>query len=165
VSELAVGPLIAITFSGFLLAASTFVVPARADPGDPREMNSTAAQRNRQVVLDFYEQFFNLHDLTAADRYISDNYRQHNPNVPDGRQPFVAAFQKIFAQLPQRHSQIVRAVTEGDIVVLHVKLTKGTDDRGTAVVDIFRLQDGKIVEHWDVQQPIPEKRANENTMF
>ena len=74
-------------------------------------------------------------------------------------------FKRSSPQLPQRHSQIVRTVAEGDIVVLHVKLTKGTDDRGTAVVDIFRLQDGKIVEHWDVQQLIPEKTANENTMF
>ena len=74
-------------------------------------------------------------------------------------------FTRVFAQFPQRHSQIVRTIAEGDLVVLHVHLTKSPEDRGTSVVDIFRLDHGRIVEHWDVQQAVPEQAANSNTMF
>ncbi|WP_449428430.1 nuclear transport factor 2 family protein [Rhodanobacter umsongensis] len=126
---------------------------------------STQADENRKTVVAFYEQFFNQHDLTAADRYIGDTYIQHNPNVPNGRKAFVDAFTKVFAQFPRRHSRIVRVIAEGDLVVLHVDLTKSADDRDSAVVDIFRLEHGRIVEHWDVQQAIPEKAANDSTMF
>jgi predicted SnoaL-like aldol condensation-catalyzing enzyme len=126
---------------------------------------STQAADNQKIVVAFYEQFFNQHDLTAADRYIGDVYIQHNPNVPNGRKDFVAGFQKLFSEFPQRHSKIIRTVAEGDLVVLHVHLTKSSEDRGVAVVDIFRLENGRIVEHWDVQQAIPEHAANDNTMF
>lgn len=126
---------------------------------------STPADENREVVVAFYERFFNQHDLSAADRYIGDVYIQHNPNVPNGRKAFAEGFTRVFAQFPQRHSQIVRAIPEGDLVVLHVHLTKSPEDRGAAVVDIFRLDHGRIVEHWDVQQTIPEQAANNNTMF
>ena len=127
--------------------------------------SSTQAEENRKVVVAFYERFFNQHDLGAADRYIGDVYIQHNPNVPNGREAFVEGFTRVFAQFPQRHSQIVRTIAEGGLVVLHVHLTKSPEDRGAAVVDIFRLDHGRIVEHWDVQQAIPEQAANNNTMF
>jgi predicted SnoaL-like aldol condensation-catalyzing enzyme len=81
------------------------------------------------------------------------------------REAFVEGFTRVFAQFPERHSQIVRGIAEGDLVVLHVHLTKPPDDRGAAVVDIFRLDHGRIVEHWDVQQVIPEQAANNNTML
>jgi predicted SnoaL-like aldol condensation-catalyzing enzyme len=125
----------------------------------------TQADENRGIVVAFYERFFNQHDLSAGDRYIGDVYIQHNPDVPNGRQAFVEGFARMFAQFPQRHTQIVRAIAEGDLVVLHVHLTKSPEDRGAAVVDIFRLDHGRIVEHWDVQQAIPEQVANDNTMF
>jgi predicted SnoaL-like aldol condensation-catalyzing enzyme len=125
----------------------------------------TRADENRTVVVAFYERFFNQRDLSAADRYIGEVYIQHNPNVPDGRKAFVAGFTRVFAQFPQRHSQSVRAIAEGDLVVLHVHLTKSPEDQGAAVVDIFREDHGRIVEHWDVQQAIPEQAANNNTMF
>jgi predicted SnoaL-like aldol condensation-catalyzing enzyme len=131
----------------------------------PAQGVSTEANENRKLVVAFYERFFNQHDLAAADRYIGDVYIQHNPNVPNGRKEFVEGFARVFAQFPQRHSQIVRVIAEGGLVVLHVHLTKSPEDRGTAVVDIFRLDHGRIVEHWDVQQAIPEQTANSNTMF
>jgi predicted SnoaL-like aldol condensation-catalyzing enzyme len=85
--------------------------------------------------------------------------------VDDGRKAFVDAFTRLFAQLPQRHSRIVRSVTQGEFVVLHVHVTKTQEDRGMSVVDIFRVADGRIVEHWDVQQAVPETSASGNTMF
>jgi predicted SnoaL-like aldol condensation-catalyzing enzyme len=129
------------------------------------EGTATQADENRKVVVTFYERFFNQHDLAAANRYIGDVYIQHNPHVPNGRKAFVEGFTRVFAQFPQRHSQIVRTIAEGDLVVLHVHLTTSPEDRGASVVDIFRLDHGRIVEHWDVQQAIPEKAANSNTMF
>lgn len=124
------------------------------------------AQRNKQSALNFYDQFFNQHDLTAADRYIGDTYTQHNPRVPNGKEAFVAAFRQIFAQNPQRHSRITQSIAEGDLVALHVHTVTGPQDRGVAIVDIFRFDaNGKIVEHWDVIQPVPESTASGNTMF
>lgn len=124
------------------------------------------AQRNKQSAVTFYDQFFNKHDLTAADRFIGDSYTQHNPRVPNGKAAFVGAFQQIFAQNPQRQSRITRAIADGDLVALHVHTTTGPQDRGVAIVDIFRFDaNGKIVEHWDVIQPVPESTASGNSMF
>lgn len=121
---------------------------------------------NKKNAVAFYEQFFNQHDLTAADRYIGDTYIQHNPRVPNGKAAFVAGFTQIFAQSPQRHSKIVKAIADGDLVALHVHTTTGPQDRGVAIVDIFRFDaGGKIVEHWDVIQPVPESTASGNGMF
>ena len=123
-------------------------------------------ETNKANALKFYDEFFNRHDLDAADRYIGDTYIQHNPNVPDGRDAFKAGFKRIFSEFPQRHSTIHRAIAEGDLVALHLLTQKTPDDRGTAIVDIFRFDDaGLIVEHWDVQQPVPETSANQNGMM
>ena len=124
------------------------------------------AQRNKQSAINFYNQFFNQHDLSAADRFIGDSYVQHNPRVPNGKAAFVAAFQQTFVQNPQRQSRITQAIADGDLVALHVHTTTGPLDRGVAIVDIFRFDaNGKIVEHWDVIQPVPESTASGNSMF
>ncbi len=146
---------------GVLLLAVGAMLPTTV-PASPA---STHADENRKLVVAFYERFFNQHDLSAADRYLGEVYIQHNPNVPNGREAFVEGFTRVFAQFPQRHSQIVRAIAERYLVVLHVHLTKSPEDQGAAVVDIFRVDHGRIVEHWDVQQAIPEQAANNNTMF
>lgn len=143
------------------MSVASFILPKDASAAPA----ISQAEHNRKLVVDFYEQFFNQHDLGAAERYIGDTYIQHNPNVPDGRKAFTEAFARVFAQFPERHSRIVRVVADGDLVVLHVHGTKSAEDRGTAIVDIFRVRNGRIVEHWDVQQSVPEKAANGNTMF
>ncbi|AYN96237.1 hypothetical protein EAW52_20850 [Pseudomonas sp. LTJR-52] len=129
----------------------------------PRDL--TAEEANRTLVLTFYDQFFNRHETAEAATVIADNYRQHNPEVPDGKAPFVDYFTGFFKDNPNSKAKIVRSATEGDLVYLHVHSTNGTNDRGQAVVDIFKVQKGKIVEHWDVIQDVPEQAANENTMF
>jgi len=128
----------------------------------PRDVAREAA--NRQLVLTFYERFFNQHDISAAS-VIVDDYRQHNPFVPDGKAAVVAYFTQYFKENPQARSRIVRSVAEGDLVWLHVHATQTPDDSGRAVVDVFRVQDGRIVEHWDVIQAVPAQPANNNTMF
>ncbi|HEX7445843.1 MAG TPA: nuclear transport factor 2 family protein [Methanothrix sp.] len=121
---------------------------------------------NKAIVSDFYNLAFNLKKPEeAADKYLGSHYRQHNPGAPDGKEPFIAfvnGFQKIF---PTLRFEIKRLVAGDDLVVQHSHLIRKAGDRGMAVIDIFRLENGKIVEHWDVLQEIPETSANSNTMF
>ncbi len=120
----------------------------------------------KQTVRDFYDIAFNQHNAElAASKYIGEEYRQHNPTAPDGRQAFVGFVSGFVKQFPALHVEIKRLVAEGDLVAVHSHMKVNLSDRGSAVMDIFRLKDGKIVEHWDVLQPIPEKPANSNTMF
>ena len=124
------------------------------------------AENNKKLVTDFYEGVFLKHQVKAyADQYIGEKYIQHNPHVPDGKAPFVNYFTGHFKENPDAKSVIKRAVAEGDLVFLHVHSTQNAQDRGVAVVDIFRVENGKIVEHWDVQQEVPANAANSNTMF
>ena len=124
------------------------------------------AENNKKIVTDFYEGVFLKHQVKAyADQYIGEKYTQHNPHVPDGKAPFVNYFTGHFKENPDAKSVIKRAVAEGDLVFLHVHSTQNAQDRGVAVVDIFRVVNGKIVEHWDVQQEVPANAANSNTMF
>ena len=121
-------------------------------------------QKNEKLVVDFYQQFFNEHQISAA-HIIAEDYKQHNPYVPDGKMPFVSYFTEAFKKNPHSRVNIVRTATQGDLVYLHVHAQENSTDRGQAVIDIFRVKAGKIVEHWDVIQEIPEQSANENSMF
>ncbi|MBP2199131.1 nuclear transport factor 2 family protein [Pantoea cypripedii] len=125
----------------------------------------TSAEVNRQVVLAFYELGLNQKNADAALKYVGSEYRQHNPNAEDGP----AGFRKFIAFLkqkyPQSHSEIVSSFVDGNYVILHVHAVRETGTRGNAIVDIFRLENGKIVEHWDVTQAIPEKTVSGNSMF
>lgn len=141
---------LALVFA-LLIAA---IAPAHADP-----------EANKKVVLDFYEKGLNQKDFDAAAKHFGPKYIQHNPTAPDGIEGFKAfiAFRK--DKFPNAKSEIKRAFAEGDYVILHVHGVREPGERGVAIVDIFRLENGKIVEHWDVVQPIPEKPANSNGMF
>ncbi|MBJ9704655.1 ester cyclase [Acinetobacter calcoaceticus] len=122
--------------------------------------------QNKKIVIDFYEGVFLKHKVKEyADHYIGQQYIQHNPNVPDGKAPFVNFFTEKFQKNPQAKNEIKRAIAEGNLVVLHVHSTENEKDRGRAIIDIFRVENGKIVEHWDVIQNIPEQSKNTNTMF
>lgn len=143
-----------------LLAKSTCVL---ANPDTLR--NLITEEQNRLVVLKFYDAFFNRHQVDEAAKVIVDDYKQHNPHVPDGKVAFVSYFTDFFNRNPQAHTTVVRSATDGDLVYLHVHSTRTPNDPGTAGVDIFRVKDGRIVEHWDVNQAVPQQSANVNTMF
>ncbi len=98
-------------------------------------------------------------------KYLGPHYRQHNPGAGDGPEPFIETVKRFAQNFPDLRMEPKRIIAEGDYVVLHSHLILKPGDRGTAVVDIFRLENGKIVEHWDVLQEVPEKSANNNTMF
>nr|WP_245896389.1 nuclear transport factor 2 family protein [Ottowia oryzae] len=126
---------------------------------------TASAEANRQAVLAFYEKGLNQKDADAALQYVGDRYVQHNPNAADGREGFRQYVAMLREKFPQSHSEIKRSFVDGDYVILHVHAVRDPGTRGNAIVDIFRLENGKIAEHWDVTQPVPEKTASGNSMF
>jgi predicted SnoaL-like aldol condensation-catalyzing enzyme len=124
------------------------------------------AEANKAVVGDFYDLAFNQKQPEeAARKYIGPYYRQHNPQVGDGPEPFIQYVRGFAQAFPDFRSEFKRFIAEGELVVVHSNLIPQPGSRGMAVIDIFRLEDGKIVEHWDVIQDVPESAANANTMF
>ena len=126
---------------------------------------STQEEANRKAVLAFYEKGLNQKDVDAALAYVGDRYTQHNPNAADGPEGFRKFIGFLREKFPNSHSEIKRSFVDGDYVILHVHAVREPGTKGNAIVDIFKLENGKIVEHWDVVQPIPENPANNNTMF
>ena len=140
------------TCSLALIASTALAAPPK--PANP----------NEEVVVKLLDTAFNQKKPDEAfANYVGPYYRQHNPTVPDGKEAIIAALHNWLP--PQLHYEIVHLVSSGDLVAVHSHVTMNPQDRGIAVVDIFRIESGKVVEHWDVTQPVPEKAANANTMF
>jgi predicted SnoaL-like aldol condensation-catalyzing enzyme len=126
-------------------------------------------EQNKKLVLEYEDLTFNKKDVNAAVAYLHDNFVQHNPQIPDGKQGFIDGVGGyLLKQNPNIKITIKRVIASGDFVVLHA-FGKFDDtnpgERGVSIMDIFRIADGKIIEHWDAIEPIPEQSANTNTMF
>lgn len=142
--------------AGLALTVVTTLAPAADAPG---------LEANKKLVVAFYEASINKKDFAAASRYLGSQYKQHNPTARDGAEGLKAFIEFLKMRFPNQHGEIKQVIAEGDLVVLHVHSTRGDDTPGRAIVDIFRVEHGKVVEHWDVIQDIPEKAANSNGMF
>ena len=127
--------------------------------------NGAQEEANKKVVLDLYEKGINQKDFEAAAKNFGPRYVQHNPRAADGPEGFKAFIEFLKTKFPNYHSEIKRVFADGDYVILHVHNVPEPGQRGAAIVDIFRLENGKVIEHWDVRQDIPETAANNNTMF
>jgi predicted SnoaL-like aldol condensation-catalyzing enzyme len=131
-----------------------------------KEETISELERNKRTVVAFFTRAYNDHEpADAVAKYVGSQYIQHNPDTPDGPGAFIESTKQWIAQSPQVSVEIKRVIAEGDLVVTHDLVRRTPDDRGFAGIDIFRLENGKIVEHWDARQPVPEKAANNNTMF
>ena len=143
------------------LAAATLAFTAvAASAADAQQQ-----EQNKKAVVEFYDKAINQKDFEAASKYLGSRYTQHNPNAADGPEGLKAFLQFLKEKFPASRSEIKRVLADGDYVILHVHAVREPGTRGNAIIDMFKLENGKIVEHWDVVQPIPEKAANTNGMF
>ena len=123
-------------------------------------------EANKRIIREWHELAIDQRKPEeAVAKYIGPNYRQHNPGAGNGPEPFIQTVKQLTQIFSELRMESKRIIAEGDLVVLHSHLILKPGDRGSAVVDIFRLENGKIVEHWDVVQEVPETSANNNTMF
>ena len=150
-----------MTRIALVLAATTLVLAmASVQAADAQQQEA-----NKKNVVEFYEKALNQKDFEAASRYLGPRYTQHNPVAADGPEGLKAFIQFLRDKFPNSRSEIKRVFADGDYVIVHVHAIREPGTRGRAIIDIFKLENGKVVEHWDVAQDIPEKSANSNGMF
>ena len=152
------------TTASILMFALAALLTACAQQ-DCAEVANAAEEQNKKTVVAFYDAAINDKDFAAASAYLGDKYIQHNPLAADGPAGLQAFLAFAKDNLSGFKVQFKRVLADGDFVIVHAHATNGPDDRGSAVMDIFRLENGKVVEHWDVIQAIPETAQNSNTMF
>ncbi len=149
----------ALRTTGAALAAlviATTVV--RADT--PQELT------NRQTVLEFYEKAFNAKDFSAASQFLGPRYTEHDPSIADGHEGLKAHIELLREKYPQSERRIMRVLADGYHVILHVHAVNAPGTRGDAIAHIYRLENGRIVEHWGMTQRVPEAHPqNPNSMF
>lgn len=137
-----------------LILAVSMALGAAAPPPD-----------NRAIVTDFADLFYTQRDVRKAfETHVVPDYIQHNPGIPDGRDAALEFLVPMFSD-PQRSFEIKRILVDGDTAVIHVHARPTPDSKGASVFDMYRLENGKIVEHWDAIQTVPETSANDHPMF
>lgn len=122
-------------------------------------------EQNKTTVVAYYETAFGGQPEEAVRLYMGGSYTQHNPEAADGPAAFIGFVHALRTANPDVALEIKRVIAEGDFVVTHSNLVLSPGEPGLALADIFRLEDGKVVEHWDVIQAVPDSSANPNGMF
>lgn len=150
------------------VALSAGAMSEHADAGTQSRvevMRCAEAARNRAVITAFADIFYRQGDIERAMMtYVVPDYIQHSPGVPNGRAAMLD-MAKRFAGKPKPVFEVKRVIVDGDIAVIQIRGQLNPQLPAEAVFDMYRLKDGKIVEHWDVRQPVPPTSANNNTMF
>jgi predicted SnoaL-like aldol condensation-catalyzing enzyme len=128
-------------------------------------MRTPEEQRNLDHVLGLFRDVLQPLDASKVDRYISPDYIQHSPMAAPGRQSLKAFLTMIRAASPHSSQRLLRSFVDGNYVILHYHVKKDPEDRGFVVMDIFRLEHGMVVEHWDCVQDVPAQSPNPISMF
>jgi predicted SnoaL-like aldol condensation-catalyzing enzyme len=141
-------------------------VPDMSNSSGPKPTDGSRveqAQRNKRIIAEFYDLAINKKDFKAARAYMGPYYRQHSTYGSDGHEGLAGFIEWAKTELPNFHVDFVRMIADGDYVLMHNRGNASPDTK--AVFDLFRLENGKVVEHWDVIQPIPDQMPHSNTMF
>ena len=154
----------------FLVTASLagLAVPAYAQDATQTQIveDHELTQANKALVTKAYQELFGDHDLTALDRYWADEYIQPKPAMTDGKAAVKTFLEGLgIDSWPTRQVKFERVIAEGDLVMLQTAQPASDTSPGTVIVDIFRVENGKIAEHWDVIQQIPADATNPRTMY
>jgi predicted SnoaL-like aldol condensation-catalyzing enzyme len=151
-----------ISGAALALCAAGLVAPTFSADGQ-----KSLQERNKAIAIEFYNAALNEKNWEKTRSMIGNRYVQHNLGAIDGPEGLQAHIEYLKKEFPNNHGEIKHALADGDLVALHVHNQRSPELLGNAVVDLFRIENGKVVEHWDVVQaiPAPEKAKNKNTMF
>ena len=127
--------------------------------------NSELEENNKKIVQEFYNLALNEKNYDAASKFLGEKYIQHNPFAKDGAEGLKGFVQHLKEKFPKANGEIKRIFADGDHVILHIMYKYKPTDLGEVVVDIFRLENGKVVEHWDVFMDIQAESLNDNGMI
>jgi predicted SnoaL-like aldol condensation-catalyzing enzyme len=138
----------------------------RDEPSSPSlvGIGNPTLEANKEAVLDFIEKSVNQGDVDAASVHFGEKYIQHNPNIEDGAEGFRAYLDQLRQTFPLVRGEVKRIFAEGDFVIVHMHARRTPEDPGLVIVDFFRLEGGKLVEHWEVRQPVAESALHANSM-
>ncbi|HEX7108578.1 MAG TPA: ester cyclase [Aestuariivirga sp.] len=153
-----------------LIVVATLTSSASAATSNPTPkvimQQNELTKNNKALVLKAYQELFGDHDLKALDRYWATPYIQHNPTMTDGIDSVKELLEKMgISNWPKLKVDFKRVIAEGDLVMLQVVQPKSDNSPETVIVDIFRVENGKIAEHWDVMQAVPTDAVNKRTMY
>ena len=147
------------------LTTSASAVTPKPTPKVIMQQNELT-QKNKALVLKAYQELFGDHDLNALDRYWATPYIQHNPTMNDGIDSVKQMLENMgISHWPKQKVEFKRVIAEGDLVMLQVVQPKSDNSTETVIVDMFRVENGKIAEHWDVTQAVPADAVNKRTMY
>ena len=149
-----------ITLSLLCLTVGTIVAQAQ----NVNMVQTKQEEENKQIVTTAYQRIFGELDTTAVDEFMSKNFLQHNPTIADGQDGVKALVKMLASQgVPKQKIEFKHIIAEGDIVILHSRY--GMAGKEWRFIDIYRIENGKIAEHWDAMMQMPDKRANNNPLF
>lgn len=149
------------------VAITFFAIPAVAsDTPNPASRDGECSMSAREVVDEFVDLFYRQKKVREAfESWVHPDYIQHKPTLPNGREPVIEFLEGLLIRFPERTFTVHRVIASEDLVAVHYHSQATPEDSGFAVVDIFRVEHCRMVEHWDVVQPVPAESANDNTMF
>lgn len=152
--------------TGAMLAALTLIVATVSAPPAQAAKPARCKLTPKQVVTEFMTEFYIRKNVRGAfETWVDPGYIQHNPMAATGRDAAIAFLEPFFASNPAIRYEIKRVIADGKLVAVHAHGRFSAEDRGIAVVDILRVEGCRVMEHWDVVQPVPEKAMNANGMF